>query len=78
MKCSHTVSAEAQAKLDADEAWLHQNEHEIIAGISAADAELDAVRNIPNESDLASLPPGHKFPVRTSHKAWMRSMRLLP
>lgn len=63
MKCSHTVSAEAQAKLDADEAVLHAAEHEIIAGIAARDAELAANR-LPNDSDLESMPPGWFSGVR--------------
>lgn len=63
-QCSHTISARAQALLDADEAYLHAAEHEIISGQSALNAELEANR-FPNESDLASMPAGHSFPSDT-------------
>lgn len=68
MKCSHAISAEAQAKLDANDAYFHATEHEIISGLAARDAELRANR-MPNESDLASMPAGFAFRVRMGRKA---------
>lgn len=68
MKCSHAISAEAQAKLDANDAYFHATEHEIINGLAAQEAELAANR-MPNESDIASMPAGFKFPVRLGEAA---------
>jgi hypothetical protein len=61
MKCSHIVSAEAQARFDAAESITHDVEHEIIAGLNARAAELLANQGL-NESDLAAMPPGWPKP----------------